>query len=431
MVFPFAAFRALHQAQRRAFTACFLGWTLDAFDFFLLTYTLDSVAKTFGVDLKTAATAIFWTLCMRPVGALLFGAMAERYGRRPTLMVNIVCFSVFELLSAFAPTFGSFLVLRALFGVAMGGEWGVGAALSLESLPAENRGFFAGLLQEGYAAGNLLAAATYGVLAVLYHGHVFASWRLLFALGSLPSLLVLYIRANVAESPAWQRRDPNEAGPSRTFGQTLGLLRGHLPLLFSLVMLMTGLNSLSHGTQDLYPTFLKTARHLPPRFTSLVAMVATMGALCGGPVWGALSEHWGRRRTLATSALLAVPVIPLWLWGHSLPSLALGGFLMQFMVQGAWGIVPAHLNELSPGPLRALLPGLAYQLGNLISSRNAVLQTGLAMGIFGGNLALVLGWTVALVSVFVAGVAWLGSEAKGTNLSTAGGHPLEGTRVDS
>ncbi len=202
MVSPIAAFQALHRAQRRAFTACFLGWTLDAFDFFLLTYTLDSVAKTFGVDLKTAATAIFWTLCMRPVGALLFGAMAERYGRRPTLMVNIVCFSVFELMSAFAPTFRSFLVLRALFGVAMGGEWGVGAALALETLPAENRGFFAGLLQEGYAAGNLLAAAAYGLLAIFYHGRAFAAWRVLFLLGALPSLLVFYVRAGVEESPA-------------------------------------------------------------------------------------------------------------------------------------------------------------------------------------------------------------------------------------
>ena len=417
---PLGSFLALQPAQRRAFTACFLGWTLDAFDFFLLTYTLDAVAASFHVSLKTATTAIFWTLCMRPVGALLFGWLAERYGRRPTLMVNIVCFSVLELVSAFAPTFAVFLGLRALFGIAMGGEWGVGAALALETLPSENRGFFAGLLQEGYAAGNLLAAAAYGIVAVAYHGHAFASWRLLFVLGSLPSLLVVYIRSSVEESPAWQIRGDSPSTRRRTLRDTVARLGSHMPILLALVLLMTGLNSLSHGTQDLYPTFLKSVRHLSPRLTSVIAVIATLGALCGGPAWGAVSERWGRRRALAASTLLAIPLIPLWIWGHNLLLLGLGGFLMQFMVQGAWGIVPAHLNELSPGPLRALLPGLAYQLGNLISSRNAVLQTGLALSFFGGSLAPVLAGTVAVFSVFVAIVALLGREAKGANLSEAG-----------
>ncbi len=329
-------FRTLEPAQRRVFIACFLGWTLDAFDFFLLTYTLDAVAASFAVSQKTATTAIFWTLCMRPLGAFLFGFLAERYGRRPTLMLNVVCFSIFELLSAFAPSFHSFLILRALFGIAMGGEWGVGAALALETLPAGNRGFFAGLLQEGYAVGNLLAAAAYGLMAMTYGGHRFAAWRLLFVLGALPSLLVLYIRAGVAESPAWQRGRDAKRGlgrPMAIFTQ----LGQHMPLLLMLMLLMTGLNSLSHGTQDLYPTFLKTVHHLSPRVTSAVATVATLGAVCGGPVWGAVSERWGRRRALAVAALLTIPVIPLWIWSHSLLLLGLGGFAMQFMVQGAWG----------------------------------------------------------------------------------------------
>ena len=406
----------LQPTQRRTFVACFLGWTLDAFDFFLLTYTLDAVAGSFGVSLKTATTAIFWTLCMRPVGALLFGFLAERFGRRPTLMLNIVCFSIFELASAFAPSFRSFLVLRALFGVAMGGEWGVGAALALETLPASNRGFFSGLLQEGYAAGNLLAAAAYGLVAVTYHGHAFAAWRVLFVLGALPSLLVFYIRAGVAESPAWKRGTKGDAGGRLRGTAIIRQLGQHIPILFVLMLLMTGLNALSHGTQDLYPTFLKTVHHLSPRTTAAVSMVATVGALCGGPAWGALSERLGRRRALASAALFALPMLPLWLWSHSVLLLALGGFSMQFMVQGAWGIVPAHLNELSPAPLRALLPGLAYQLGNLITSRNAVLQTGLAITFFGGNLAPVLAWTVGLVSIFVALIVWLGREAKGATL---------------
>ena len=413
----FGPFRALQVHQRRVFTACFLGWALDAFDFFLLTFCLDSVAATFHVGLPTVTTAIFWTLCMRPVGALLFGWLAERYGRRPTLMANIICFSVLELASAFAPSFRLFLLSRALFGIAMGGEWGVGAALALESLPAKNRGFFAGLLQEGYAAGNLLAAAVYGVLATVYHGHTFASWRILFVIGALPSLLVIYMRMHVRESPAWEaRRQTSSVTPSHQ--SSFRELARHLPVFAVLVLLMTGLNSFSHGTQDLYPTFLKTVHKLSARQTSLIAMVATTGALFGGPAWGALSERWGRRKALASAALLALPIIPLWIFSHSLMLLGLGGFLMQFMVQGAWGIVPAHLNELSPAPLRALMPGLAYQMGNLISSRNGVLQARFAQRWAGGSLAPVMAWTVVGVAIFVAIVAMLGREARGADLAS-------------
>ena len=412
-----AAFGGLQQAQRRVFLACFLGWALDAFDFFLLTYCLDAVAATFHVSLPTVATAIFWTLCMRPVGALLFGWLAERYGRRPVLMANIVCFSVLELTSAFAPSFQLFLVSRALFGIAMGGEWGVGAALALESLPAANRGFFAGLLQEGYAAGNLLAAMVYGLLATLYHGHAFASWRLLFVIGALPSLLVMYIRTHVRESPAWEARSRRSRADGAGRQSTFAELGRHLPIFAALVLLMTGLNSFSHGTQDLYPTFLKTVHHLSARQTSSIAIVATVGALFGGPAWGAVSERWGRRRALAASALCALPIVPLWIGSHSLVLLGLGGFLMQFMVQGAWGIVPAHLNELSPAPLRALMPGLAYQLGNLISSRNGVLQAKFAQQWAGGSLAPVMAFTVVAVGLFVAAAAWLGREARGVDLT--------------
>ncbi len=300
----------------------------------------------------------------------------------------------------------------------MGGEWGVGAALALESLPAENRGFFAGLLQEGYAAGNLLAAAVYGLLLTVYHGHAFASWRLLFVIGALPSLLVVYVRMHVQESPAWEARARAAARPGAERKSPFAELGRHLPIFLVLVLLMTGLNSFSHGTQDLYPTFLKTVHKLSPRQTSLIAIVATLGALFGGPSWGALSERWGRRRALAAAALLALPVVPLWIWSHSLLLLGLGGFLMQFMVQGAWGIVPAHLNELSPAPLRALMPGLAYQLGNLISSRNGVLQAKFAQRWAGGSLAPVMAWTVVGVGVFVAVVASVGREARGADLAS-------------
>jgi SHS family lactate transporter-like MFS transporter len=408
-------FRSLTSSQRRVFWACFLGWALDAFDFFLLTYCLDSIAATYHVSLATAADSITWTLCMRPVGALLFGLLAEKIGRRPTLMLNVLTFSIFEVASAFAPGFTSFLAMRALFGVAMGGEWGVGAALALESLPAEGRGFFSGLLQEGYVAGNLLAAAAYGAIYPHLHAHGFmAKWRMLFLLGAVPAALAGFIAMGVEESPAWVK-----GRKLRRAGSGYREIVKFLPVFGFLALLMFGFNSFSHGTQDLYPTFLKHDKHLDVQLTSVVAIVGTVGAFVGGIFFGALSERFGRRRTIVLAVLLALPVIPLWVWSHTAAMLAVGGFLMQFMVQGAWGVIPVHLNELSPGPVRAVLPGVAYQLGNLLASRNVHFQAAVAQRDWGGRLAPVLGWTVVFCAVFIAIVASLGREARGADLSGA------------
>lgn len=411
--------RALTSPQRRAFLACFLGWTLDSFDFFILTWCLDSVATDFHVSLETVTNALFWTLCMRPVGALLFGMMAERFGRRRTLMINIICFSAFELSSAFAPTFTTFLITRALFGVAMGGEWGVGAALAFETLPAKGRGFFSGVLQEGYVSGNLLAAAVYGAVFPHLHGTgYFTNWRVLFMIGALPSLLVFFIRRNVEESPAWIARK-SRAVEVREAGPSVGtqILR-FLPTFLVLTLMMSAFMSFSHGTQDLYPTFLKRDMHLSKVTASWVGIISNIGALSGGIFFGTLSEKIGRRRAIVTSALLAIPMIPLWAWSHTVVLMAIGGFLMQFMVQGAWGVVPVHLNELSPGPVRAIFPGLTYQLGNLITSYNGHLQAAVATTYFAGRFSPMLTWTVVIMAVAVALTAGLGREAKGADLST-------------
>ncbi len=418
--------RALSRVQRNTFSACFLGWTLDAFDFFLLTFCLTAIAGDFHVGRKGVEEAIFWTLAMRPVGAFLFGAMAEKYGRRPALMLNIVAFSVFELASAFAPTLGSFLVMRALFGIAMGGVWGVGAALALETLPAAGRGFFSGLLQEGYVCGNLMSAALFGLLFPHLHGTgMFTNWRVMFMIGALPSLLVFYLRFNVEESPAWlaSHRESSLPGGKATRPATdwRGLLR-YLPRFLFVVLLMTAFTSFSHGTQDLYPTFLRD-HGLSVSLIGLVAAVGNLGALAGGMCCGSISEKLGRRRTIVLAALLAIPMIPLWAWSHTAVMLAVGGFLMQFMVQGAWGIVPAHLNELAPAPVRAILPGFAYQLGNLLSSRNTIFQQTYADHHNGGNLTMALSGTVVVVALLVAGITALGPEAKGSDLGGEAAKP--------
>jgi MFS transporter, SHS family, lactate transporter len=413
--------RSLTSVQRNTFIACFLGWSLDAFDFFLLTLCLRAIAADFHVGIKQVAEAIFWTLAMRPVGALLFGMMAEKYGRRPVLILNIITFSIFELSSAFAPTLTSFMICRALFGIAMGGEWGVGAALALETLPAEGRGFFSGLLQEGYATGYLMAAAVYGLLFSHLHGTgMMTNWRVMFMLGALPALLAFYLQFKVEESPAWlaAHRAGNAAvaAGGKRESKTKGIL-AYLPSFLFLVVLMFLFTSFSHGSQDLYPTFLEKDHLLGSSSSGLVVVIANLGALAGGICCGSLSEKFGRKRTIITAALLAIPIVPLWAWSHSVALLGVGGFLLQFMIQGAWGIIPAHLNELSPAPVRAIFPGLAYQLGNLLSSRNSVFQTALANRYSGGALGMALSGTVVLVALLVAAMTALGSEAKGVNMS--------------
>jgi SHS family lactate transporter-like MFS transporter len=407
----FGHFRRLTPAQRNTFVACFLGWSLDAFDFFILVFCVSAIATDFHAKVSGVAEAIFLTLAMRPLGAFVFGLMADRFGRRPTLMVNIVCYSIFELASAFAPSLRVFLLMRACFGVAMGGEWGVGAALAFETLPAEGRGFFSGLLQEGYVVGYLMAALAYGTLFPQI------GWRGMFVVGALPAFLVLYIRSQVAESPAWLagRGSP---GPGRRPERRLGSdIATHLGAFLFLILLMFAFNSFSHGTQDLYPTFLQKNHGFSPRTVGVIAIVYNVGALLGGIFFGTWSERIGRRRAIVLAALLAIPVIPLWAYSRSAPMLALGGFLMQFMVQGAWGVIPAHLNELSPPAVRGTFPGFAYQLGNLLSSRNGVLQAKLAEERYGGRYPPVLAWTVLLVAALVAVVTMCGREAKGADLS--------------
>jgi SHS family lactate transporter-like MFS transporter len=412
-------FRSLNSAQRRAYTACFLGWTLDAFDFFLLTFCLDAIAATFHVSLATAAKSIFWTLLMRPVGALVFGALAEKFGRRPTLMINVVSYSVFVMASAFAPTFGWFLAMRALFGVAMGGEWGVGAALALESLPAEGRGFFSGLLQEGYVVGSMLAALVYLLFPTLHGTGMLTAWRVLFLIGAVPSLLLLLLLRRVDESPAWLvRHSVTRVRIARSLRSRVVEVLQYAPSLLALTVLMTAFMAFSHGTQDLYPTFLKQDHGIRGVALSAIAIVGNVGAVFGGIWFGSYSERVGRRRAIITAAVLSIPMIPLWAWSHTAVMLAAGGFLMQFMVQGAWGVIPVHLNEMSPPAVRAIFPGLAYQLGNVLSSRNSVLQAAAAAKYFGGRFAPVLAITVVVVAVIVVVVTALGREAKGADLST-------------
>jgi MFS transporter, SHS family, lactate transporter len=383
--------RAAAEARAgHAFFASFLGWTLDAFDFFVLVFVLPAIADEFHRSVADVAYTITLTLAMRPVGALLFGWMADRYGRRIPLMIDVVFYSVVEVLSGLAPSYTTFVWLRALYGVGMGGEWGVGASLAMEAVGAERRGLLSGLLQEGYAVGYLLAAGAY------FFVFPALGWRALFILGGAPALLALYIRSRVPESPAWQRSRPDLRRMLKALAENSGRF-------LYLILFMTMLNLMSHGTQDMYPTFLEKERGLGARTVAAIAIVYNVGAIGGGLAFGALSDRLGRRRAMVFAALSGFVVIPFWIFSHSISALAAGAFAMQFMVQGAWGVVPAHLTELSPPEVRGLFPGLAYQLGVLAASGAPYFEARLATDIgYANALAVVAAVVLALAALVIA-----------------------------
>ena len=346
----------MRSSSRHAVLAGFLGWTLDAFDFFVVIFLYDTLAAQFGVSKKLIIATVGVTLAFRPIGALIFGALADRYGRRIPLMANVVYFSLIELLSGFSQTYTQFLVLRALFGIGMGGEWGVGASLAMEEAPRKWRGVLSGILQSGYSNGYLLAAvASRLVLPTL-------GWRWMFWLGALPALLALYIRTKVPESEAWRE---HRVGNMR---EMVRAVAAQWKGFAYLVLLMTFMMFLSHGTQDLYPDFLKEKHHIATATVANVAIFYNIGAVLGAIIFGQLSQRIGRRTSMICALALSLLVVPFWAFGGTLLVLALGAFLMQMGVQGAWGIIPVHLNELAPDAVRGLMPGLAYQLGILIAS---------------------------------------------------------------
>jgi len=400
----------LTNAQKRTVLAAYLGWTLDAFDFFLLTFVIKDIAKEFGVGVPEVACALSLTLAMRFVGAFIFGRIGDKWGRKPALMLDIVCYSVIGAAAAFSPNLTTFLVLRALFGVAMGGEWGLGSSLAMESIPPGARGVVSGILQCGYPSGFLLASIAYGLL----YGHTFGDftfgWRSLFLLSVLPAFITLFIRAAVPESPAFEAAQKVEGRPGlwRSIQSNWGLV------LYSVVLMMA-FNLFSHGTQDLYPTFLQKQLNLAPPTVSWITIVANLGAIAGGLSFGWVSEKIGRVNAITVAALIALPALPLWAFSTTPVMLAAGAFVMQIAVQGAWGVVPAHLNELSPGAVRATLPAFVYQAGNFLASYNGPFQAKLAEA-NGGDYAYALALVAGIVAVALVIIIRFSPEKRGETL---------------
>jgi putative sialic acid transporter len=479
--------------QRNVVIAAYLGWMLDAFDFFLMVFVFRDIAAEFNTEVSSVAVAVVLTLAMRPIGAFIFGRAADRYGRRPTLAAVILCYSTLAFASGFAQSLIQLLVLRTLFGIAMGGEWGVGASLAMESIPSKARGLVSGILQSGYPSGYLVASVVYGLL------YQYIGWRGMFMIGIAPAFLTFFILRNVKESPAWTPKKVlgADALPTLTaygrlviyavllwvgaglyadqpaiaaicvatpiiaslyratrdpsvwieffavvamftvdyFSLAAHVLPNIMAIIYNIaavlagvflkthwriglyaVLLMTGFNFFSHGTQDLYPTFLQQ-QHFSTATVSTIAVIYNIGAILGSLTFGTLSERIGRRRAIVAATMLSLPVIPLWAFGGSPLWFAVGAFMMQFMVQSAWGIVPVHLNELSPPEVRGTFPGFVYQLGNLLASVNATIQSGYAED-HGGDYSVILAIVAACAAVAIALLVGFGIERKGVHLGT-------------
>src|SRR5216684_2005542 len=392
------AAQPVRSGAHHAVLAGFLGWTLDAFDFFIVVFLFDTLARQFGVTKKEIVLTTTATLAMRPVGALVFGLLADRYGRRIPLMANVIYFSIIEVLCGFSPNFTVFIFLRALFGIGMGGEWGVGASLAMEAAPVRWRGILSGILQSGYSIGYLLAAMAARFLLPVW------GWRPMFWIGALPALLALYIRTKVPESEAWKQHR------AESTGQVLHIVAGEWKRFAYLVVLMTFMMFLSHGTQDLYPDFLKEVHKISAVMVANIAMIYNVGAVVGAIIFGHISQVAGRRKGMVAALGLSLLMIPLWAFGGGIVAVMAASFLMQAGVQGAWGVIPVHLNELSADSARGLMPGLAYQLGILLASPTNSVQYALRER-FGYQWAMA-GFEIVTI-LALAMLLWLGSEEHG------------------
>jgi MFS transporter, SHS family, lactate transporter len=384
--------------HRSALIAGYLGWTLDAFDFFLVSFCLTAIGREFHKSDREVAFSILLTLAFRPVGAFIFGLMADRYGRRLPLMIDLVFYSIVEVLSGLAPNYTTFLVLRALFGIGMGGEWGVGASLAMEKVPVRLRGVLSGFMQQGYATGNLLAAVCYFFLFPRF------GWRPLFFVGGLPALLALFVRFRVRESEVWQKTR------HESWSHLGRALVSHWKLFLYLAFFMMAMNLVAHGSQDMYPTFLERQWGFGVKMRSTITAISMVGAIIGGTLCGLMSDRIGRRRAIIIALVGALVMLPLWAFAPSAPLLMLGAFLMQFMVQGAWGVIPAHLAELSPDSVRGFLPGFGYQIGVLLSSSVGYLEA-----VFAGHTTygIAMAATAATVIVMAIAATAMGTERRG------------------
>ncbi|KAJ8103622.1 major facilitator superfamily domain-containing protein [Lipomyces tetrasporus] len=368
---PFRTLALLNRSQWLFFSVAFAGWTWDAFDFFTVSLTASEIAA----DLNRTVADITWgitlVLMLRSVGAIAFGLLADKYGRKWPFIANCVLFLVLELGTGFVQTYAQFLGVRALFGIAMGGIYGNCAATALEDCPLKARGIISGLLQQGYAFGYLLAVVFNRALtSTTAHG-----WRSLFWFGAGPPVLIIIFRMCLPETDAYkaQKQLERESRTGAFMQMAKASFKEYWHIMIYLVIIMAGFNFMSHGSQDLYPTMLSVQLEFRADRSTVTMCVANLGAITGGILFGHMSDFIGRRLSIMIACVLGGALIYPWAFVRN-DGIMAAVFFLQFMVQGAWGVIPIFLSELSPPALRAFVVGLAYQLGNLASSASSTIE---------------------------------------------------------
>ncbi|GAA5983689.1 hypothetical protein JCM11641_000934 [Rhodosporidiobolus odoratus] len=436
---PIALLRSLTWMQWALFISGWLAWLVDACDFFSVSLSNHRLSEFFDKPLKTITTSITLTLLFRPLGAAIFGLAGERYGRKWPLIVDLVLCGIFSLSTAYVKTFGQFLAVRALFGIAMGGIWGLSAALALENMPVEARGLFSGILQQGYAVGYLIVCVV-NLTAVAQHDN----WRILFWFSCAASFFAAIVRLCLPESAYFAARQAVEKASgstvsssqkSKIFMREAGrAVKLHWGKCVFGILLMTGFNFFSHGSQDIYPSYLQDSKGLSSHQSTIATILGNCGAVAGGTIAGWVSQFLGRRLTIIACCLWTCAFIPLWLIPSHFGGLAAGAFFVQFGVQGAWGVVPVYLAELSPPAFRAVFPGLAYQIGNMVSSASAQIEATAGSNLrtsddkpdYGKVGAILIG----VVAAWLIGCCLLGSENHGARFENAKAAFEEGAGAD-
>lgn len=399
--------------QWRTLLASWAGWVLDAFDFTLVLLVLGDIAKAFGVGLVAMGIVLTGTLIGRLFGGILSGVWADRVGRRTPLMISILAYSLFELLSGFAPTYIVFLIFRFLFGIGMGGEWAAGTSLAMESWPKRSRGIASGFLQGGWPVGYLLATIVYGIVFPVW------GWRALFFIGAAPALLVLFIRSRVKESPVWLESHRQLQREGRRPGLSLLRLfhRDTMATTLHASAVMGAMLFSYAAISSFWPTFLSSTLHLSVSDKTLFLILLNLGSLAGYWTAGWISERAGRRPTLVGFALLSACFIPLYVLTTVRTLVMIGGILMGAIGIGLWGVVPAYLTERFPTSIRGVGPSTAFHIGAVLGSFTPTLQALLVRN--GLTLAHSMGVTILAAALILAALVFFGPEPRGREFAPA------------
>ncbi|KAF3030800.1 hypothetical protein E8E15_011102 [Penicillium rubens] len=416
---PFGLMAQLSARDWVFFIVGLAAWTADAFDFHALSIQTVKLADYYGRSKTDISTAITLTLLLRSVGAAFFGLAGDKYGRKWPMVLNMIILGILQIATIYSKTFQQFLAVRSLFGLFMGGVYGNAISMALEHCPVNARGLMSGILQQGYSMGYVFAAcANLGV------GGGTDTWKTVFWIAAGISIAVGLVRICFPESQSFieaKKAGKRTMKAGEFWRETISMLGKEWRMCVYCIILMTWFNYYSHTSQDSYTTFMLTEKELENDGASRASILMKTGACVGGTIIGYLSQFVGRRRAIIVSAVLSGVLIPAWILPEGERSLSATGFFMQFFIQGAWGVIPVHLAELSPPAFRSSFTGLTYQIGNMISSPssqiiNAVAESTFITSASGHRVEAygpVMGVATAIIALGIMVTAAVGPEKRG------------------